>query len=104
MIFTQGLHTTHNNTQCYCCLVLSPQQVYWPTSPHGLSPCITTPLYPFLPPSFLPSFLPPLLPAIIFILYLCRPAQCLMSRDHMALLLDPTIWEHFQMQHLHSAL
>lgn len=27
-----------------------------------------------------------------------------MSLDHMALLLDPTIWEHFQIQHLPSAL
>lgn len=43
----------------------------------------------------LPSFLPSS-PAIICILYLCGPAQCLMSPDHMAVLLDPTIWEGFQ--------
>uniref|UniRef100_A0A3B4UFI6 Docking protein 6 n=1 Tax=Seriola dumerili TaxID=41447 RepID=A0A3B4UFI6_SERDU len=53
-------------------LVQEPSDTPWSWRP--LPPSITTSPPPSLPSSLLPSFLPPLLPAIIFILYLCRPA------------------------------
>lgn len=79
---------THKDTHAHCVALLppdhSPRCLHAPGAlrrPAVLASARSSPASPYLPP------------AIICILYLCRPASCLMSLDHMAML-----WEHFQTQ------